>query len=172
MAARMTPLGAVARGVLAGVVGTAAMDLVWFARYRRGGGQSSFLDWELSAGLEGWEHAPAPALVGKRLYEGLFQRELKPEAARATNNVVHWATGAMWGSLFGLVAGSARRPRAAHGLALGPVAWAAGYVVLPRAGLYQPLSQYDPRTLGKDLSAHVVFGLGTSVAFRWLARRS
>ena len=31
----ITPLGAIARGVVAGVVGTAAMDLISFGRYRR-----------------------------------------------------------------------------------------------------------------------------------------
>jgi hypothetical protein len=31
--------------------------------------------------------------------------------------------------------------------------------------LYKPIWEYDPGTLAKDLSAHVVYGLGTSVAF-------
>jgi hypothetical protein len=76
--ARMTPVGAVVRGLLAGAVGTAAMDAVLFARYRRGGGESGFKDWEFSAGLSSWEDAPAPAQVGKRLWEGLFRVELPP----------------------------------------------------------------------------------------------
>lgn len=86
-----TPLGAVVRGLLAGAIGTLAMDLVWFARYRRGGGQSPFLDWEFSAGLDSWENAPAPAQVGKRIYEGFMQRELPPSRAALTNNLVPWA---------------------------------------------------------------------------------
>ena len=36
-----TPVGAVARGLVAGAVGTAAMDTFLFARYRRNGGNSS-----------------------------------------------------------------------------------------------------------------------------------
>jgi hypothetical protein len=43
-----TPLGALARGVLAGAVGTAAMDTLLFSRYRRGGGDSGAAAWELS----------------------------------------------------------------------------------------------------------------------------
>ena len=50
--APQTPLGALIRGVLAGAVGTVAMDLLWFYRYKRGGGESGFLDWEFSAGLD------------------------------------------------------------------------------------------------------------------------
>lgn len=98
MTPRLTPLGALGRGLLAGAAGTAAMDLVWFARYRRAGGEDGLVDWELSTGLEGWEGAPAPAQVGRRVVEGLFQRELPPSAAAFTNNVTHWGYGMAWGA--------------------------------------------------------------------------
>ena len=39
-----TPLGAVARGLVAGAVGTLAMDLLWFYRYRRGGGEGGLAE--------------------------------------------------------------------------------------------------------------------------------
>jgi hypothetical protein len=77
----MSPMGAVARGALAGAVRTAAMGLIWFARYRRGGGTSTFIDWEFDRGLQDWEAAPAPAQMGRRLDEGFLQRELKPDLA-------------------------------------------------------------------------------------------
>lgn len=90
--ARPTPLGAIARGLLAAAVGTLAMDLLWYWRYRRSGGQSGFTVWEFSVGLDDWEKASAPGKAGKR-------------------------------------------------------------------------------TLWDDLSAHLVYGLGTAAAFRWLAGR-
>ena len=37
------------------------------------------------------------------------------------------------------------------------------------AGLYQPPWKYSRDVLWQDLSAHIVFGLGTAVAFRALA---
>ncbi len=43
--------------------------------------------------------------------------------------------------------------------------------MLAPAGIYQPMWEYDPETLGKDLSAHLVFGLGTAAAFRALTAR-
>ena len=49
--------------------------------------------------------------------------------------------------------------------------WGSGYVVLPAAGLYQPIWEYDRRTLANDLSAHLVYGLTTAAAFRALAPR-
>jgi hypothetical protein len=64
----MSLLGRGARGLVAGKIGTAAFDVWLFARYRQGGGDSGFVDWETSAGLTSWDGAPAPALLGKRLF--------------------------------------------------------------------------------------------------------
>ena len=80
-----TPVAAIGRGVIAGAVGTAAMDVLLFSRYRRGGGASRFRDWELSSGVSSWDNAPAPAHVGKRLVEGLFATELPARRARLVN---------------------------------------------------------------------------------------
>ena len=46
----MTPVGAVVRGLASAAVGTLAMDLLLFARYKRGDGKSGFREWELSEG--------------------------------------------------------------------------------------------------------------------------
>jgi hypothetical protein len=161
-----TPLGAVVRGLVAGAIGTAAMDTVLFARYRRGGGHSRFRQWEFSSGLTRWEDAPAPAQVGKRLVEGLFQVELPPQRARLVNSVTRWAFGTLNGAPYGLVAGSLPRPRVRYGLPFGATVWASGYVVLPVAGLYEPIWKYDRKTLGDDLSAHLVYGLTTAAAWQ------
>lgn len=115
MSKSVTPMGAVAKGAAAGIAGTAAMDLVWFARYKKSGGEDGFVDWEFSSGLKDWDAAPAPAQVGKRLVEGLFGRELPPEAAAFTNNATHWATGLMWGVFSGWPPVRLPRPRSATG---------------------------------------------------------
>jgi hypothetical protein len=171
MASRLTPLGAVFRGVAAGAVGTLAMDLVWYARYRRGRGEDRFVDWEFSASTKNWEDAAAPAQVAKRVMEGFLQRELPDDAAAMTNNASHWATGLGWGALYGLVAGSAARiPNPAHGVALGAAAFTTSYAVLGSAKVYRPIWDYDVTTLAKDLGGHLVFGLGTAAVFAALAR--
>jgi hypothetical protein len=164
-----TPVGAVIRGLLAGAVGTAAMDAFMFARYRRGGGESSAFEWESAAGLAGWEEAPAPAQVGKRLVEGLFQIELPADRARLVNNVMHWGYGIANGVPFGLVAGSLPAPRIRYGVPFGAAVWAGDYVILPAAGLYEPIWKYDVKTLADDLSAHLVYGLAAAAALRLLS---
>jgi hypothetical protein len=166
----LTPVGAVARGLVAGAFGTAAMDALLFARYRRGGGDNSLEAWELSSDVSNWEQAPAPAQVGKRLVEGVFDLEIPPSRAALVNNVTHWAYGMLSGAQYGIVAGSLCKPRIRYGLPFGASVWASGYVILPAAKLYQPIWEYDRKTLAKDLSAHLVYGLATATAVRLLSR--
>jgi hypothetical protein len=165
----MTPLGALFRGTTAGAVGIAAMDVLRYARYRRGGGTQGLVAWETSAGLSDWDGAPAPALAGKRLAEGVFGIELAPRWARLTNNLTHWGLGKLWGGGYGMVAGTTGDTRAWHGPALGTLVFGTSYVVLPLAKLYRPIWEYDAKTLAEDYSAHLVYGIATALAFRVLS---
>jgi hypothetical protein len=163
---RMTPLGAVVIGTLAGAVGTASMDSVWFARQRRDGGQQDPLAWEF-APVATWQDAPDPGKFARLVLEGLLQRTLPDRWAWLTSTVMHWTVGCSWGAAYGILAGSLRRPSPLYGLPLGAAVWLSGYLVLPATGIYKPIGEYDPKTLGKDLSAHLAYGAGTGTAF-WL----
>lgn len=167
-----TPISAILKGVAAGLVGTLAMDLVWYSRYRQSGGEQSFVEWDLASGVDDYENAPAPAQVGKRIVEGFFATELDAKTARSMTNFVHWATGAGWGTGHGVVHGSMPAPSALTGILTGVGAWATSYATLAPAGIYKPIWEYDAATLWKDLSAHLVFGLATGITFRLLVRRN
>ena len=127
-------------------------------------------DWESSKGLASWDDAPAPALVAKKLLEAVLPNEVSPRFARSLNNVTHWGYGLATGGAYGLLVGARRRPRVWFGLPFGATVWASGYVVFPLLGVYKPIWKYDVETLGKDLSAHLVFGTATGAAFSVLAR--
>jgi hypothetical protein len=166
----MTPLAAVVGGLLAGVVGTASLDTVQYVLYRRAGGQERPLTWEFPP-VDSWEKAPDPGKVAKRLIEGFTGRELPDRWAGFTSTVAHWSTGSAWASLYGVLAGSLRRPYVLYGLPFGVVVWISGYIVLPEAGLYKPIWEYDAKTLARDLSVHLAYGIGTGAAFRLFAGR-
>ena len=168
----LTPLAVIGRGLAAGAIGTTAMDLMWFSRYKRGGGEDGFTDWEFSCGLASWDDAGAPAQIGKRLFEGLFQRPLPGERAGLVNDVMHWSYGLAWAVGYALFASSLRaRPTPRSGIAFGSLVWASDYIVLPLAKVYKPIWKYDARTLANDLSAHLLYGVATVTAFRLLSPR-
>jgi hypothetical protein len=164
-----TPLAAVVGGLLAGAVGTVALDTVHYVKYRRAGGKESPLAWEF-APVDSWEKAPDPGQVAKRLIEGFTQRELPARWAWLTSTCAHWSYGSAAGALYGVLAGSLRRPHARYGLPFGAAVWVTGYIVLPEGGLYKPIWEYDAKTLAWDLSAHLAYGASTGAAFRLFAK--
>lgn len=165
----LTPLAAVAGGLLAGAVGTVGLDAVHYVKYRREGGTQSPLAWEF-APVGSWDQAPDPGQVARRVIEGFTRRKLPERWAWPVSTAAHWAYGSSAAALYGIVAGSLRSPRAAYGLPFGAAVWAAGYTLLPRAGLYKPISDYDAKTLAWDLSGHLAYGACTGAAFRLLAQ--
>lgn len=165
----ITPLAAILAGLLAGAAGTVSLDTVQYLRYRRSGGGERPLGWEF-APIDSWEKAPDPGQVAKRLIEGFTRRELPDRWAWLTSTVAHWSYGSAAGALYGILAGSLRRPRPVYGLPFGAAVWAAGYILLPEGGLYRPIWEYDVKTLAWDLGAHLGYGATTGTAFRLLAR--
>ncbi len=163
-----SPIGSIAKGVVAGAVGTLAMDLVWYRRYRQGDGTDSFSKWELS-GATSFEEASAPGKVGQ-LVASKLGVEIPERLAGVTTNVVHWATGIGWGSFGAAASAVIGAPGPAVGLATGVTAWATSYATLAPLGIYEPIWKYDVATLWKDLSAHLVFGIATGMTLTVLGR--
>jgi hypothetical protein len=156
----MSAFAPIRRAMLAGAVGTLAMDALWYQRYRRAGGTDSFIGWEFGGPASTFSEAGTPAQVGAALAQKL-DIELPESAARLTNNVVHWATGIGWGVVHSVVRTMTPMATLASGVAIGAGAFGSSYAVLPRMGIYKRLSEYDGETLWKDLSAHLVFGAAT-----------
>ena len=165
----MSVLRPLLRGAIAGSIGTLAMDRLWYSRYRRDGGDAAFGDWEITRAVERWEDAPAPGRMGRKIIETVTGREVPIERAAALSNVMHWAYGVAWTSVYGLlVASSGSRRPLWHGPAFGAAVCSSDYVTLPLAGVYEPIWKYDATTLSKDLSAHLLFGTTADAALRLL----
>jgi hypothetical protein len=161
-------------GLVAGAVGTTAMDLLWFKRQRDAGSTTSFAEWEFK-GISSFDEAPAPAQVG-RIAARAVKVELPDSAAGVTNNVVHWSTGATWGVAAALLRAVPGIGAIRAGFMAAIAAFTTSYAVLPKIGVYKSITQYDAKTLWKDLSAHLVFGtaVGSTLALLggWRRRRA
>lgn len=152
-------------GALAGAAGTAAMDALQYRVARRAGLDESAWSWETAEGVSTWSEASAPGQVGEKALRLVRGGPAPDRWARRTTNVVHWATGIGWGVQYGAMSGPDARFPLLRGAVFGTTAWLTSYVVLPLAGVYEPIWRYDLETLGEDLAGHLLFGSVTAGLF-------
>jgi hypothetical protein len=140
------------KGLVAGVVGTAAMTV------------SSTVE----AKLRGRRFSTAPAEAARKL---LGIREFESEAARSRfSNLVHWSYGTGWGvarALLGeLVPG--RRGDAAHFATV----WGSALVMLPALEVAPPAWKWGKEEIAIDVFHHAVYAAATGTAYELLDRRA
>jgi hypothetical protein len=165
----ITPVGAVACGIAAGVVGTACMTAVQEVMARRRRAHASTA--AENGHADPWAKAPAPAQLARRVVEGVLQREVPAERIPLLTNAVHWGYGTAMGGLYGLVEGSLRPQPAVHGPIFGLGVWASSYASLVPLGLYEPPWHYKPSSIAKDISYHLAYGSGVAAGYALLRTR-
>ena len=169
MSDRTSPPAALARGLAAGVIGTAAMTAAQVLPSKlkssedTGGGQED-------APRDPWEDAPVPALVAKRIAEGVFHREVSPDVIPLLTNAMHWGYGTMWGAVYGLTHARASERPLRTGVTFGVGVWATSYVQLVPMGLYEPPWKYSPKELASDIGYHLAYGAGVGAGHRVVSR--
>lgn len=167
------PLGSLGRGLAAGVAGTAAMTVVQtlVARLQASADSSGSDDQPPKTEPDDpWKGAPAPAKLAQRIAAGVLHRPISADHIPAVTNVMHWAYGTGWGAVYGLLAGTRGTSTVRHGVAFGLGVWAMSYVELVPIGLYELPWTYPPQDIALEISYHVAYGAGTSVAYAVLAR--
>jgi uncharacterized membrane protein YagU involved in acid resistance len=145
-----------ARGALAGVVGTALMTAVMFPLKQ--------------ASMSPGKVAP------RRITENLLNRvgardRLSSPAFEASWVALHFGYGTASGVAYALAQKAIGRDRpVVEGLVFGTALWAAGYCGwLPLAGLYPPPARLPRRKVVAELiGSHLVYGVSTARAHRAL----
>jgi hypothetical protein len=141
-----------ARGVVAGVAGTAAMTAYQLAVAKAQGKPFA------TPVPHRWADAPPPAQVAKRIADAVGQgRRFTREDVPLLTNAMHWLYGVSWGALYAAVPGG--------GLAFGTTVWATAYAELVPLGIYEPPWRYPAKDLALDWSYHAVYGLAVAGAF-------
>jgi len=143
----------VGKGLAAGVAGTAAMTV------------SSTVEAKLRD--RGASSAPADAAT-KVLAIEKFQSD---SAEQRFGTLVHWGYGIGWGAVRGILRTLGFGPKMGT---LGHLAavWGAEQVMLPKLGVAPPASEWGAEEVAIDLWHHIVYALGTAVAYEWLERRA
>jgi hypothetical protein len=173
---RRTPLAAVARGLLAGTVGTAAMttwqELAARLQARQSPDQDDGDAHDASRRESGdesaWEQASAPAQVARRIAEGVFDVRVPATLIPVLTHATHWAYGIGWGGVYGVLRDSADSRGVREGLMFGTGVWTMSYVQLVPMGLYEPPWKYPPKEVVLDLSYHLVYGAGVAAGYQLL----
>jgi hypothetical protein len=137
----------IGRGLLSGLVGTAAMTI------------SSTVEMK----LRGRPASKAPVNAAKRVL-GFEPRD--EEAEQRLSTLVHWGYGTAWG-LARAVVGSAgvRGPFTAPALHFAAV-WGAALVVLPALQVAPPVARWAPAEIAIDVWHHAVYVCAADAAYR------
>ena len=145
-----TVVGAMGKGALAGVAGTAAMTASEAVEMR----------------LTGREPSDVPAHVGERL-SGYTPAD---EAAhQRVNTGVHWGHGVLNGSLRGLIGLTGASGAAAAALHFGAV-WGTDAALYRTLGIAPPPWAWERAALGTDVLHKGVYAVVTGVVYDRLAR--
>lgn len=144
---------AIGRGLLAGLVGTAAMTV------------SSTL--EAKARNRAGSTAPADAA---RAVLGV-EKFSSDAAEQRFSQLVHWGYGTGWGVARGLLRTLGLSPRAAS---IGHFALVYGseQVILPTLDVAPPATEWGAKEVAIDAWHHLVYNAATAVASEWLYARS
>ncbi len=140
--------GAVGKGLLAGVAGTALMTV------------SSTLEMK----LRGREASSTPARAAGKVLG--VEPTGEKEKARFSN-LVHWGYGTQWGAVRGLI-GVAGLHEPAAAAAHFAIVWGTELVMLPSLGVTSPPQQWGAKELAIDALHHAVYATGTSAAYAFL----
>jgi hypothetical protein len=141
---------AIGKGLLAGLIGTAAMTL------------SSTLEMKLRGRQA--DDTPSKA-AGKVL--GVQPRN--PQGKARFGSIVHWGYGTAWGGVRGLTALTGL-PSPAAGLIHFAAVWGAAQLMLPSLDVSPPISEWSAEEVATDILHHAVYAAATGAAYDFIER--
>jgi hypothetical protein len=116
---------------------------------------------QASAGLD-----PATVQTAQRAAR-LVGRSIPEDRKGAAGEVVHYATGAAFGALYGVVAGRLGFSALLGGALFGAAVWLVNdEALVPALGLSRPPWDYPASAHAKALASHLVYGAATGAGVR------
>ncbi|MBE7178040.1 MAG: hypothetical protein INR69_16680 [Mucilaginibacter polytrichastri] len=136
---------AIGKGILAGVVGTAAITLSQMIEMR----------------ITGRESSDAPV---KAADEVLGVKPKTPEQKELLSQEMHWAYGTAWGIARGLISLTGLKGLPASLLHLGAV-WGTSMIMLPALKAAPPVTEETPEEVGVDGLHHAIYAVTTGIVY-------
>jgi hypothetical protein len=153
-------------GALAGTMASWVMDRVQGPILSAGSEEAKARE-RAAAGDE----EPATVRVAAALARAAGRPLQGERERRLGGQVVHYATGAAFGSLFAVLVPRGRAPALLAGAAFGALVWLVNdETIVPLLGFAKGPRAYPPSTHAKALAAHLVYGVTTGTSLGALER--
>jgi len=148
-----TIASSIGKGLVAGVVGTAAMTV------------SSSLEARI-------RHRAASSAPARATAKVLGIKEFEDDIAAARfNDLSHWGYGTMWGVVRGLLGAAGLSPKAATA-AHGAAVWGSAAVTCPALEVAPPFVFWGRKEVAIDLWHHAVYATAAGIAYRLIDDRA
>lgn len=173
MSENMTPLGAIARGITAGISGTLILSLSMkevpslLAKV----GIDLPSDTKRS-GAGGGRNAAKPVerLAGK-LAGDVFEKNLNRKQKQVAGQALHWAYGLGWGAFYGVMRSSLPFPGIVQGTVLAGIMGVTAATVIPSMRLTPPLDEIPTERKALQQSYILFYAWTTALLFGLLTRK-
>lgn len=140
--------GAIGKGLIAGLIGTAAITA------------STMIE----AKIRGREESSAPADAAAKV---LGVQPKGEEERTRFSNLVHWGYGTMWGTTRGLLGAAGLNGLLATAAHFGAV-WGAALVMLPALEIAPPAYKWGAKEIAIDALHHLVYAAAVGLAYNFL----
>jgi uncharacterized membrane protein YagU involved in acid resistance len=160
-----TPLGAVAKGAMAGLAGTIVMTYAMKTVPKLM--QSTPASGTQRARRQSEEESlEPPAQLARKVGAEVLEQPVGTQQAKEIGQGIHWAYGMSWGVLLGLIQGTLWLSPLKFGVVLGTVVWAVGpNWLLPLMKIGPDPSEQPTEQTTMSWAFHALFGVVTALSF-------
>jgi hypothetical protein len=161
---------AIGKGVLAGLVGTAAITLsqmieMHFTKREASPAPSKVAGQVMGVTPSNKEEAAEQA--GEPVEPNKTNEQVKEEHTARFSQLIHWQYGTSWGIPRGLMTLAGINGWAATGLHFGAV-WSTALVMLPATNAAEPVTKWPHKQIGMDILHHAVYALAAGLMFDYI----
>lgn len=168
MSNKINPIKGTICGVVAGTIASAAMDCYWALAANMLGDRP---EQKPKRGDDQQKNEPSTQIIADIIAEATTGKEVSKEAKPVAGIAVHYATGIVWGGIFGLLVSRVPRLGLLAGLLYGAAIWLfLDELAIRLLNIAPDTKKVPPDQHLKALGAHFVYGSVTALATRLLLR--